>query len=238
MRLSFPKRVFSGLLKIILLLATLHLIAFFSAYFGFIHYNDLIFQKLNFDEEKNLPSVFSSLLLFSASIILGYIGTSKLKVKTPKYFWWSLSFLFLFLAADELLRIHELSGRQLSTIIDSSGIFYYSWLIPYLIIVTLIGLLYLKPLIKLPKKSRRDIIFAGIIYLTGVMGLEMLTGWIIDYRGLQNAQLIIIPEFFILYTLEELLEMIGISYFIFVLLEFLETYKVPLEKPKNSKFIK
>lgn len=222
---NFPKKVFYGILVVILLLLILHTVAFLAAYYGSIHYNDYFFQEFNFDEEKNFPATFSSLLLLFASAILAAIGFTPLRIRNRKNFWWLLSFLFLFLASDELLRIHEKLGNYLSTVYDTSGIFHYIWLIPYGIAVLLIGALCMKPLFELPKRTTHNFIIAGSIFLLGAIGMEMVTGWLIGHRALEGAQLIIIPEFFVLYTLEELLEMVGIGYFIYSLLLFRETYR-------------
>ena len=230
---NFPKKVFYGILVGILLLFILHLIAFFAAYYGSIHYNDYFFQEFNFDEEKNFPATFSSLLLFGTSAILAIIGFTPLRIRNRKHFWWLLSFLFLFLASDELLRIHEKLGNYLSTIYDTSGIFHYIWIIPYGIAVLVIGALCIKPILELPKRTTRHFITAGLIFLTGAIGMEMITGWLIGHRGLEGAQLIIIPEFFVLYTLEELLEMIGIAYFIHSLPLFRETYRVRTSEQRS-----
>lgn len=225
MKHDLPQKVLAGILIGIFILLILHLTTLFLAYNGDIHYNDYIFQKTNFDEEKNAPSVFSSLLHLTASVLLLKIGFFHLKVKNRRGFWWFLSFLFLFLASDELLRIHEMAGRSLSSHVETAGIFHYSRVIIYGIGIIIIGLFCLKFLLELPKKTLKNFIVSGVIFISGALVIEMFTGWLIVQKGMEDAQKIIIPEFFILYTIEELLEMLGITYFIYSLLVFLRDYK-------------
>lgn len=219
------KRIFYSLLAVIFLLSLLHFTAFLAAYYELIHYNDFFFQYVNFDEEKNLPSIFSSLLHLTAAVLLGLIGSSSDTNRNRRFFWWTLSFIFVFLALDELLRIHEMAGRNLSKVLDTSGVFHYSWIIPYGFAVTLIGLLLLKPVLELPPMTKNRFILSGVIFLSGAIGIEMATGWLISFKEMESMQLIIVPEFFFLYTLEELLEMTGVSFFIFSLLEFRSSQK-------------
>ncbi|NJL52171.1 MAG: hypothetical protein HC930_08030 [Hydrococcus sp. SU_1_0] len=63
----------------------------------------------NFDEEANLPALYSSLALGFCAYLLSLIATVKKKVK-GKYAkqWKTLGFIFLYLAVDEMCSIHEL----------------------------------------------------------------------------------------------------------------------------------
>lgn len=219
---NYPKKIFRAFLALILLLFLLHLVSYIMVLSGYIDHTHAFFEKVNFDIEKNLPSLFSTLLHFSASALL--LKTFFLGGASPKnrFFWISLSIVFLFLGLDELLRIHEMVGRSFSAIVTTSGIFYYSWLVIYGIAVLALGIFYLKPLLKLPAKTRYGFISSGIIFLLGAVGMEMITGWLISIRELKGEHLTTRPEFFILYTIEELLEMFGISYFIFFILKYLK----------------
>ncbi|GAA3509368.1 hypothetical protein GCM10022393_22160 [Aquimarina addita] len=223
--MNFKKK--TGILALIIgILLILNITSYLNVYNNDLPSDTFFFKKFNFDTEKNFPSVFSSLLHLIASILLLSIGLTKLKTKTKKFFWFSLSVVFLFLALDELLRIHEKIGRYMDTMVDKSGIFYYSWLIPYGIAVILLGILYIKPFFRLPRKTIINFIIAGFIFIMGAMGLEMITGSYIDSSNFGNVELKLIPQIFVLYTIEELLEMIGITFFNYELLRFKVTNKI------------
>ena len=130
-----------------------------------------------------------------------------------------------FLGLDEILRIHEKLNSFVTNTIETSGVFFYAWVIPYGIALIVIALSYYKSLFELPKKTAINFIAAGFIFVSGALGMEMFTGWYIDFKNLEGLQINTIPEIFILYTIEELLEMLGISFFIYSLLNFLSEYK-------------
>ena len=88
---------------------------------------------------------------------------------------------------------------------------------------------------ELPKKAAINFVSAGVIFVAGALGMEMFTGWYIDANNLAGLEINTIPEIFILYTIEELLEMLGISFFIFSLLNFLSKYK-RIESSSLSQF--
>lgn len=214
-----PRRVLVILLFLIFFLLILNIASYLYLYFENGNPKDFYFRKTSFNMEKNLPSIFSSLLHFFSSFLLLHIGLKKVKI-LKRNFWFFLSFLFLFTGFDEMLRIHEGVAKTISKTIETSGIFLFSWVIPYGIAVILIGLFLVKPLFKLDKTTLRNFFISAFIFLLGAVGVEMFTGWYIGYYQLDLTRLLIIPDAFILSTLEELLEMVGLSYFIYSLLLF------------------
>ncbi|SEL38504.1 hypothetical protein SAMN04487910_2303 [Aquimarina amphilecti] len=218
------------LVGIIVTLLVLNITSYWNLYNNQLDQNDFFFKKFNFDNEKNVPSIFSSFLLFFASALLLKIAFNNSFINIKKTFWTSLSILFLFLSLDELLRIHEKIGPQFSFLENTSGIFHYAWVIPYGIITTVIGLLYLKPIFKLPRRTLFMFISSGTIFIAGAIGLEMISGWYIGQNEYAQQEIRIIPRFFILYTIEEFMEMLGITLFIYELIRILEIHKTSLQK--------
>ena len=226
MKAFTPEKVFKFLLGSILLLLILHIVSYVNFYINDLPVRDLFFRKLNFAEEKNVPSIFSSLLHFGAGLLLLFIIKRAFRIEKKTYFWLTLGLLFIFLGLDELLRWHEELNGMTTDQIEVSGIFYYAWVIPYGILVIVGGLLYLKPLLRLPKRTVRTFILAGVIFLIGAVGFEMAAGWYIDTHQVEQTPRSVhrtIP-IFVLYTFEETLEMLGMSLFIFEILRFRRDY--------------
>ncbi len=210
------------LIGIIIVLLILNAITFFN-----FEYGTYFFKKFNFDKEKNIPSIFSSLLLLGASATLLYVSFKPLTFKISKIFWRSLSFIFLFLSFDELLRIHEKIGKFTGNYIKGEGIFHYAWLIPYGILLLVIMFIYAKSIFALPVKVRNNMIISGILFVGGAVGIEMITGLFIENNQLYTSEAIRSSKsIFLLYSIEETLEMLGVSYFIYTLLSCLESHKV------------
>ncbi|WP_238178428.1 hypothetical protein [Calothrix sp. 336/3] len=95
-----------------------------------------------------------------------------------------------------------------------------------------------KFIINLPRKTRSNFLVAGLIYLSGAIGCELIGGYILDSRMRGIFYLIII-------TLEESLEMLGIAVFIYGLLSHISyctsgtmlTIKVPGEKLRRYNYL-
>lgn len=67
-------------------------------------------------------------------------------------------------------------------------------------------------------------ILSGIIFISGAVGIEMITGVFIENNIKSNQELIDSSSIFFLYTLEETLEMVGVSYFIYTLHSFFKKH--------------
>lgn len=215
-----PRKILFELLYLILFLLILNVASYLFLLYENGNPEEFYFRKTNFNTEKNLPSVFSSLLHFSSCLLLLQIGLSKKRVLRTKFFWFFLSFFFLFTSLDELLRIHEKVGLAFSEAFETSGIFLFSWVIPYAIGLVMIFLFIMRPLFSLDKVTLRNFIISGSLFLFGAIGVEIFSGWYFEKFQLDLTQLFVLPDAFILSTIEELLEMIAVSYFIYSLLLF------------------
>jgi len=202
------------------------MLSYLNVYFNDLKSNDVFFTNTNFDSEKNAPAIFSALLHFFASVLLLQVGLTQLKINNRKYFWFGLSFVFLFLGFDELLRIHEKITGHSPTVKDNSEIFLYNWIIYYLSGALLLGIIFLKPLLELPKKTLINFFIAGGIFIFGAVVLENIAMNFIENNAIEKSQIVITPEIFVLATLEELCEMFGVTYFIYSILLFREEYKM------------
>ena len=108
----------------------------------------------DFNTEFNIPTYYFSLLFFLNSLLLIGIAFLK-KAKTENYYYWfSLSLIFLFLTTDNILMIHVRINQSSRDLFSTSGLFYFSWIIPYGIFVIACIFIYFKFFIKLPKRSK------------------------------------------------------------------------------------
>lgn len=169
------------------------------------------------DNEFNIPAIFSGLILLLSALILTFIFYLEKKLPNAKY-WLILACGFYFMSLDEVISIHERLNEPVSTLIhDFGGVFTFAWVLPYLIIAIFMALFFFKFMLSLPNKSRINFIIAGSVYLLGAIGLEMIGG---DYYGAHVTKETIAYATFV--TIEESLEMFGISFFIFSLLQYIQ----------------
>ena len=87
--------------------------------------------------------------------------------------------------------------------------------IPAAIVVTIIGLSYLRFLGALPPRTRWQFLRAGAVYVGGALGVELVLAWWTDRVGDKNFVYALID------LVEESMEMIGVGLFLLALLEYL-----------------
>lgn len=218
-----PITVTKFLLAIVfaLLLANLAII-YLNIVLGYEHLKGFI-HGFYFDTEANFPSLYSAMAIWLAAFLLWRIGATGAEKKARRSFYWKfLSMLFVFLGLDEFASIHEgliqPAQRILSTFDLMSGYLYFAWLVPYLLLTIGVGLIVYKFVFSIPAHTRMLFIIAGVVFLCGAAGMEMVGGnyWAAQGWSVHGTDKIDIVYSMIV-TVEELLEMVGIVIFIHAL---------------------
>lgn len=180
-------------------------------------YNELFgFARMfNLNEEHNLPTVYSALLLLGCAALLAVITTDARRTRSRDARYWSgLAAGFAFMALDEAVTIHELLNAPLRAMLGASGPLYFAWVVPYGLLAAAVGLLYARFLLRLPRAIAVRFVVAGLIFVGGAVGVELLQGLMYgsyghDYRSAPME---------LAYLVEETMEMFGVAYFIHALL--------------------
>ena len=220
-----PKKTFYRLLTAISVLLILHVSSYLYVVLNNVDPESFLFRKLNFNEERNLPAVFSTLLHLSASYLLAVIALSKLTIKKVKWFWGTMSLIFLFLGLDEMFTFHERFSNDMYDL-KGNAVFFYDWVFLYIAILLILMIAFFRPLFSLPKKTLIIFISAGIIFVLGAVVLETIAANIVLKENLTNEETSIHPLIMGLATVEELLEMLGVALFIYGLLDFIKKYRI------------
>lgn len=169
------------------------------------------------DKEANIPTWYSSVSLFLCSGLLAIIALAKHReINHYAKHWIGLSLIFLFLSIDEAASIHELTILPLRTALNTSGIFYFAWVIPGAVLVLIFLLSYFKFFLDLHPLIKQLFIVSISLYLGGALGMELVGGW---YREIHGPENLIYAN---ITAIEELLEMSGILVFIYTLILYLE----------------
>jgi len=214
---THPKDTFIKLLWLIFSLLFLNILGIVSRFY-FNH--DSVYGLIplfDFDTEKNVPTFYSSIALLFSSTLLLIIASIHKNNGTSYISWLGLALIFIFLSVDEFTSIHEDLGKSTRDALNikATGIFYFSWYIPYGIATLAFVMTYLKFLITLPKSIMILFIISGSTFVTGAIGFEMLCAEHIEQSGTNNLM------YSFLYSCEEFLEMLGIVIFIYTLLSYI-----------------
>jgi lipid-A-disaccharide synthase-like uncharacterized protein len=222
-----PKRILIGLLGIIVILVGLSIYGQKIRYFGVADIRgawhefllELLMQVFYLDAEGNIPTYTNALLLFIPALLLVFISMWKNSLHDKfRFHWLGLGLIFLFLSFDEAAVLHERLIKPMRAISDAGGVFHFAWIIPGMIAVILFGLTFLLFFLHLDKKFKILFFISLAVYISGVIGGEMVSGYFAASLGQKNYTYAVVASF------EESIEMIGASLIIYSLLEYIKTY--------------
>ena len=211
-----PKRVALAFFWVVMALTLIHSIVLF---FYFYLPDDEVFglvDLFDFDIEGNVPTLYSSVAILFCAALLAIIARSSWKKRDHwRMYWLGLAVMFLFLAVDEGVALHEYLSNIFEEFMEAEGLLYFLWVVPYGIATVIVGLIYLRFVLHLPQSTKRLFIAAGLIFLTGAVGIEMLSAQEVDRHSTYTI------KYCLLYTVEEVFEMLGIVLFIYALLSYI-----------------
>lgn len=169
--------------------------------------------RLDLDTEASLPTWFSSGLMLICALALLAIGVLVKREGLLKAApWLILAAIFFVLSLDEIATIHEWLSATLSAHINNTGLFYFAWTLPALV-VCLAGLACFVPFILgFNGLDRALLIGSAVVFLSGAIGMEMLGGAEAELNGVTSLR------YRMLMTVEESLELAGLLIFLLFLL--------------------
>ena len=167
------------------------------------------------DFEQSLPTLFSSLLMLVGALLCAVIAHGRRRQGTSEVrHWAALSLIFGLLAIDEFASLHEHLIKPFRRLLDiEGGPLLWAWVVPATLAVTVFVVVFLPFLGRLPRSTRRGLWAAGVLFVSGAIGMEMLTGTF----SLQTTDI----NYVLSATVEETLEMLGIAFFLSTLLAYI-----------------
>ena len=173
------------------------------------------FMKIfNFNNESNIPTLYSSINLMLSAFLLFCIGMMHRRTGTPWKAWIGLALIMSFLSVDETASIHEKLIEPTQAFLGVREELYYVWIMPYLSAAAILFLSYFRFFMKLPVRTRTLFILSGGIFILGAAGFET-QGNLEQIRQLNTLSY----RFGLL--LEELFEMLGVICFIYALADYI-----------------
>ena len=215
-----PRGVSQFLVSILVLLTIAHGIAMIARYyFGFETLKGFV-PMFNLSAEKNFPTLVSTIYLVSCGCLLVIIAAAHKRRGEPFILWAFLGLIFFLLGLDEFTSIHERVGVILRPE-NVPVLFSVFWVVPYGLLVLVLGVMYLKFLFRLPLRFRKLFILSGALYVFGALILELPFAYLYLEYGAGNIFIAILSTF------EEVFEICGVSLFIYSLLSYLAVQFAP-----------
>jgi hypothetical protein len=178
----------------------------------------LLIDLFDVDIENNIPTLYSALLLFLCAVLIALIALVKQRNKNRfTIHWWSLSTIFLYLSLDESLSLHESLNRKLGEKLQlwANG----PWDILNSVILIVFILAYTKFFLCLPLKIQRLFFLAGVLFVVGGIGIELVGEHF--FSSIYHQQTYVAE---VITTIEEFLEMIGITIFLYALVSYISLF--------------
>jgi hypothetical protein len=211
-----PSNVVGVMVGIVVFLASAHLAALLVRFVAGHPNAQGLVSLFDLYQENNIPTFFSSTILLFSSCLIAIIWVFKRNQGDSFARYWAvLAVIFLYLSMDEASSIHEWLSLPTMRVIPATGLLCYSWVIPATILLVVFEGCYLKFLFHLTPKTRWLLIVAGVVYVAGTIGMELLGGRHHELYGIDNM------SYGFLVMLEESLEMIGIVVFVYALLDYM-----------------
>jgi hypothetical protein len=170
-------------------------------------------RQIALDVEHSAAAYYSALLLLACAAMLFTI--SRLVRRDGGHDvqrWTLLAVIFAAMSMDEAVSFHEVLITPLRETFGLSGMFYFAWVIPGAILVALLGLYYLPFLLRLPRRSALLFVLAGVIYVGGALGMELVAGFLADAHGSMTA-----TPYLVATVIEEGMEVAGLTIFFLAL---------------------
>lgn len=167
-------------------------------------------SAFSLSQEANVPTWYSSMLLFSCSLALLSVAAQEEQGAGARwrFHWRGLALAFAAISMDEVAGFHE----RINSSAHIGGIFYYAWVIPFGAAVVVIGVLCLPFLAALPRVTRLRFVLAGGLYVGGALGVELGLGAWASEHGPMNLTYRLID------AVEEAGEIAGASLFLWAVL--------------------
>jgi len=175
-----------------------------------------VIDVLSVNIEESIPTWYSSLALFLAASLLGWIALIKLIHREPfRVYWLGLALIFVYLSADEGAALHETASAPLQSAFNTSGFFEFGWLLLGIPLVIVFGLAYFRFWLRLPEPTRRLFALAGVLYVGGAVVIESISANLYSTDGGASFRYLAVA------TVEESCEMLGVIVLIYALLDYL-----------------
>jgi len=217
-----PNKVF------IILMSVMVLLVLVSVFLNLLSLLDIQVYKVprrvfSLSNERNIPTLFSSVILLGSCMLLWLIAYLTKSTGAPYSIYWALLSLgFLYLSIDETAYIHETFSEEIA-----------GWIFVVAPFVLLFFIAYIRFFLHLPRKTKLLFLCAGFLFIGGAFFLEFIGSW----RTSIADENVIATTYIFFTTVEESFEMFGINLFIYSLLLYLKDnfpdYYLSFQTPKQ-----
>jgi hypothetical protein len=164
-----------------------------------------VMQLFDVNSERNVPTWFSSTLLMGCAVLAALLAALVRRAGgRGAGHWAGLAAVLSLLSLDEVAALHERLGGPAAEVLGHAtrGALHFAWVVPGTVLALVVGLVFVRFVVGLPPGTRRVVVAAAAMYLTGATALEAVGGAVLEDQGDRAVYLLVTAA-------EEGLEMAG-----------------------------
>lgn len=186
--------------------------------------SEVLVRFLSMDNELNAPTWYSASVLLACATLAATIGLAQRLNGIGDRHWLLLAVVLAFLSLDEAALLHEDLSDPLTGALDlkQESWEFWAWVLPYVGGAALFAAASVGFLRRIPPATARLMVVAGVIYVAGAAGMELVgRSFFEDADNLNTAYLLTVG-------VEETLEMVGAAVLAYALLTYLRDVVGPV----------
>lgn len=180
-----------------------------------------VLSLFDMGSEMSIPTYYSQVILLAASVAAAFVAYDKwVRFDRWRYHWLVVSGALLWASVDEGATLHEkMSLINLPSRLGiQSDFLVFSWVLPAILIIIVLGLVLFRFWWDLPGRTRWLFAISAIVFLGGAIGMEMISSRFI------SIDLVNYPHSFtyrgIFWAIEEGMEQLGVLLIIYTILDY------------------
>lgn len=167
-----PSRVRSLLVGCIATLCVLHVVfAVAFVRWGMDAPALTLLSLFDLDREAGFGTAVSASVLAFAALLLAWVARSD---PPRRRGWRSMEVVVALLAAEEVVGVHDALSPRIQEALDTGGPLFFAWVVPAMALVVLVAAVLGRFVLHLPRRTRRYVLVAAVLYVGGAIGVEML----------------------------------------------------------------
>ncbi|CAL8973324.1 hypothetical protein PROP_01141 [Propionicimonas sp. T2.31MG-18] len=176
---------------LVLAIAGLIALGYASQVFRSLHVDfpglDSLERLFYYDLEANVPTWFSSILLFLCAERAWRVASAARACGDRWHrHWRGLAVIFAYLSLDELVQLHEQVVVPLRAALTLDGALRFAWVVIAVPLVVVFAVVYLRFLVAQPLWTRVAFVVSGVVYVGAAAGMELIGGLVVTAFGFQN----------------------------------------------------
>lgn len=206
----------------IAMLATLHLLGYAAERLAGDPISTV--ELIDMDREMSIPTFYAVLLAFTCSGVLALLSAHARRTSDRQWWRWGLLSAFFFvMALDDGAAVHERVNSFLEKRGGDGALWQRPWVYVGLAVVAALVVVVFDALRTLPRDLGRRVVLAGVVFLGGAVGMEVVGGLICESGDCRDW------PFVVQVAVEESLELAGLSLFLLAFTELAGRRRVTLE---------